>query len=106
MNLELMRSIDREYLQHPFYGSRRMAEVLHINRKRAIRLMHLMGLEAIYPKPSLSQSGRPSERFPYLLRNLPITRPNQVWGTDITYIPVQGGFLYLVAVLDWYSRHV
>lgn len=105
-NLRLMRSIDQEYLEHPFYGSRRMAAVLDINRKRAVRLMRLMGLEAIYPKPSLSQPGRPSERFPYLLKGLAITRPNQVWGTDITYIPVRGGFLYLVAVLDWYSRYV
>lgn len=105
-NLRLMRAIDEEYLEHPFYGSRRIAVVLGINRKRAGRLMRLMGLEAIYPKPSLSQPGRPSERFPYLLRGLAITRPNQVWGTDITYIPVRGGFLYLVAVLDWYSRYV
>lgn len=105
-NLRLMRSIDQEYLAHPFYGSRRMAAVLGINRKRAGRLMRLMGLEAIYPKPSLSQPGRPPERFPYLLKGLAISRPNQVWGTDITYIPVRGGFLYLVAVLDWYSRYV
>lgn len=105
-NLRLMRAIDEEYLEHPFYGSRRIAAVLGINRKRAGRLMRLMGLEAIYPKPSLSQPGRPSERFPYLLKGLVITRPNQVWGTDITYIPVRGGFLYLVAVLDWYSRYV
>ncbi len=105
-NLRLMRAIDQEYLQHPFYGSRRMAAVLGINRKRAGRLMRIMGLEAIYPKPSLSQPGRPSERFPYLLKGLAITRPNQVWGTDITYIPIRGGFLYLVAILDWYSRYV
>lgn len=105
-NLRLMHLIDQEYLEHPFYGSRRMAAVLGINRKRAGRLMRLMGLEAIYSKPSLSQPGRPSERFPYLLKGVAITRPNQVWGTDITYIPVRGGFLYLVAVLDWCSRYV
>jgi putative transposase len=79
---------------------------LRINRKRARRLMRLMGLEAIYAKPNLSKPGKPSERFPYLLKGLKITRPNQVWATDITYIPSHGGFLYLVAVLDWYSRYV
>lgn len=106
VNLELMRAIDEEYLQHPFFGSRRMAWVFDINRKRAGRLMCLMGLEAIYPKPSLSQPGRPSEKYPYLLKGLAITRPNQAWATDITYIPIRGGFLYLVAILDWFSRHV
>jgi putative transposase len=105
-NLRLMRAMDEKYLEHPFYGSRRMAAILGINRKRASRLMQKMGLEAIYPKRNLSQPGKPSERFPYLLKGLAITRPNQVWGTDITYIPIRGGFLYLVAILDWYSRHV
>ena len=105
-NLLLMRRIDEEHLQHPFYGSRRMAFAMGINRKHAARLMRLMCLEAIYQKPHLSQRGKPSERFPYLLKGLSIVRPNQVWSTDITYIPVRGGYLYLVAILDWYSRFV
>lgn len=105
-NLLLMRRIDEEYLVHPFYGSRRMAIVIGINRKQASRLMRLMNLEAIYQKPNLSQPGRPSERFPYLLRGNSINRINQVWSTDITYIPIRGGFLYLVAIIDWYSRYV
>jgi putative transposase len=105
-NLLLMRRIDEEYLVHPFYGSRRMAIVIGINRKQATRLMRLMNLEAIYQKPNLSQPGKPSERFPYLLRGITINRINQVWSTDITYIPIRGGFLYLVAIIDWYSRYV
>jgi len=105
-NLLLMRRIDEEYLQHPFYGSRRMAVLFGISRKQAARFMRLMGLEAIYQKPNLSKPGKPSERFPYLLRYLLIYKPNQVWSTDITYIPMRGGFLYLVAIIDWYSRYV
>lgn len=85
-NLNLMRAIDIEYLKHPFYGSRRMAFTLNINRKRASRLMHLMDIEAIYQKPSLSQPGKPSERFPYLLRNLAVTRPDQVWALDNVFV--------------------
>jgi putative transposase len=109
--LALMRRIDEQYLQTPFYGSRRMAWWLSrggqsVNRKRVQRLMRLMGLEAVYPKPRTSVPGTPAKRYPYLLRNLEITRPNQVWSADITYVPLRRGFLYLVAVLDWYSRYV
>jgi putative transposase len=105
-NLALMRQIDELYLQYPFYGSRRMAEELGMNRKRMQRLMRIMGLEAIYPKRRTSQPAAGHKIYPYLLRNLPIERPNQVWSTDITYIPLRQGFLYLVAVIDWFSRYV
>ena len=77
-----------------------------VNRKRVQRLMRIMGLEAIYPKPNLSKAGEEAKKFPYLLRNVPIERCNQAWGVDITYIPLLSGFLYLVAILDWYSRYV
>ena len=110
-NLALMALIDREYTAHPFYGSRRMAIWLQsqgreVNRKRVQRLMRLMGLEAIYPKPNLSARGTGHKVYPYLLRNVAIERVNQVWSTDITYIPLPNGFLYLTAVIDWYSRYV
>ncbi len=105
-NLELMRAIDRHYLQTPFFGSRRMADELGYNRKRIQRLMRLMGIEAIYPKPRTTLRGKGHKIYPYLLRNLSIVRPNQVWCTDITYIPVRQGFFYLVAVMDWFSRYV
>jgi putative transposase len=105
-NLALMRSIDEHYLERPFYGSRKMAATLGINRKRAQRLMRLMGLEAIYPKRRTTQPGAGHKIYPYLLRNVEILRPNQVWSTDITYLPLRHGFLYLVAVLDWFSRYV
>lgn len=106
-----MRLIDREYLQHPFYGSRRMREVLKaqgycINRKRVQRLMQEMGLEAIYPKKNLSQPGEPEVRFPYLMNGLKIDRPNKAWCADITYIPLKDGFAYCIAVMDWWSRCV
>ncbi len=101
-----MRRIDKQYLKTPFYGSRRMADELGYNRKRIARLMRLMGIEAIYPKPRTTLRGRGHKIYPYLLRNLEITRPDQVWSTDITYIPVQGGFFYLTAVIDWFSRYV
>jgi putative transposase len=110
-NLHLMRLIDQQYLQTPFYGSRRMTVVLQnqgyrVNRKRVQRLMRLMGLEAIYPKPNTSKS-TPSHRFyPYLLRGLAVERVNQVWSIDITYVPMRQGFLYLVALIDWHSRYV
>ena len=105
-NLALMRKIDEQYLKTPFYGSRKMAATLGINRKRAQRLMRSMGLEAIYPQRRTTQPGAGHKIYPYLLRNLEIMRPDQVWSTDITYLPLRHGFLYLVAVLDWYSRYV
>jgi putative transposase len=110
-NLTLMRLLDKQYTDTPYYGVRRMTAWLrsqgyHVNHKRVARLMHTMGIEAIYPKPHLSQ-GHPTHRvYPYLLRGVPITRVNQVWSTDITYIRLHGGFIYLVAVMDWFSRYV
>lgn len=83
-----------------------MAVMLEINRKRAQRLMGILGIEALYPKPSLSRPAPGHRIYPYLLRDVPIVRPNQVWSTDITYIPMRDGFLYLVAVMDWFSRFV
>ena len=110
-NLRLMRLIDGEYTAHPFYGSRRMTAWLSrrgeaVNRKRVQRLMRLMGLEAIYPKPRLSAAGRGHRVYPYLLRGVRIGRPDQVWGADITYVPLAAGFMYLAATIDWYSRFV
>lgn len=105
-NLELMRRIDEQYLSTPFYGSRKMAEVFGVNRKRVQRLMRVMGLEAIYPKPRLSQRNAEHRIYPYLLRDLAVVRPNQVWSSDITYVPMPTGFMYLTVVLDWYSRNV
>jgi putative transposase len=110
-NLTLMRRIDEQFLLTPFFGSRRMAEVLGtkrapINRKHVQRLMRLMGLEAIYPKPRTTQRDAAHKIYPYLLRNLAITRPNQVWSCDITYVPMPTGFMYLTAVIDWFSRYV
>jgi putative transposase len=105
-NLALMRGIDEEYLRRPFYGSRRMALALGVNRKRTQRLMRLMGLEAIFPRPSTTRRHPDHKIYPYLLRNLAIERPNHVWSTDITYIPLRGGYLYLTAILDWFSRYV
>jgi len=105
-NLALMRSIDELYLKWPFYGSRRMARVLGVNRKRVQRLMRVMGIEAIYPRRHTTWPAAGHEIYPYLLRNVAITRPDQAWSSDITYIPMRHGFLYLVAVMDWYSRYV
>lgn len=93
-------------MDYPFYGSRRMAVTLGVNRKRIQRLMRILGIEAIYPKPNLSRPASGHEIYPYLLRGVAIERANQVWSTDITYIPMRGGFLYLVAIMDWYSRYV
>jgi putative transposase len=111
VNLRLMRLIDAEYTAHPFYGSRKMTQWLQaqgevVNRKRVQRLMRMMGLEAIYPKPKLSVAGRGHRIYPYLLRDVRIERADQVWSTDITYIPLAAGFMYLAAVIDWYSRYV
>lgn len=110
-NLAYMRLIDEQYLRRPVYGSRRMAEHLRrlghvVNRKRVQRLMRIMGLEAIYAQPRLSGPGAGARIYPYLLRDVAIVRPNQVWSTDITYVPLPGGYVYLTAVLDWYSRYV
>ena len=110
-NLALMALIDREYTDHPFRGSRGMRAWLRrgghkVNRKRVQRLMRLMGLEAVYPKPRLSVGGAWHKVYPYLLRGVAIERVNQVWSTDITYIPMPNGFMYLAAVIDWYSRYV
>jgi putative transposase len=111
-NLRLMQLIDAEYTAHPFYGSRKIMVFLsnhegrNINRKRVQRLMRLMGLEAIYPKPRLSMAGRGHRIYPYLLRNVAIVRPDQVWSTDITYVPMRSGFMYLAAIIDWFSRYV
>jgi putative transposase len=106
-----MRRIDEQYLRTPFYGSRKMARVLGtrrrpLNRKRVQRLMRLMDLVAIYPPPRTTQRDPSHRIYPYLLRNVPIERPNQVWSCDITYLPMPSGFMYLVAVIDWYSRYV
>jgi putative transposase len=110
-NLALMRRIDEEYTAHPFLGSRRMAAWLSargqaVNRKRVQRLMRVMGLEAIYPKPRLSVPGQGHKVFPYLLRDVKVERVDQVWSTDITYVPMTAGFMYLAAVIDWHSRYV
>jgi len=113
-NLELMKQIDEIYTESPEYGSRTIRDVLRreygakINRKRVQRLMQIMGIEAIYPKQNLSKPGigREHKVYPYLLRNLDINRPNQVWATDITYIRLKRGFVYFVAIIDWYSRKI
>jgi putative transposase len=110
-DLELMRLIDEQYMRTPNYGSRSMTSFLRrlgfrMNRKRIQRLMRLMGLEAIYPKPKTSRPHPDHRVYPYLLRGLTIDRPNQVWTADITYIPMAHGFMYLVAVMDWHSRKV
>lgn len=109
--LTLMRRIDELHLERPFYGSRKVMQVLKgrgedLNRKHVQRLMRLMGLEAMVPKPRTSDPAPEHATFPYLLRRLKISRPNQVWASDVTYIPLAHGFAYLVAVMDWYSRLV
>lgn len=110
-NLRLMRLLDEEYTRHCFLGVRGLHAWLrlqgeNVNRKRVRRLVRLMGLEAVGPKPRLSQPGEAPQRFPYLLREQRAEQVNHVWSTDITYVPLAGGFLYLVAVMDWYSRFV
>lgn len=111
LSLELMHRIDALYTEAPFYGSRRMTAALKrlgypVNRKRVRRLMAKMGLEAIYPKPNISQAHPEHRIYPYLLNGMAIERPNQVWSTDITYVRLRRGFAYLAAVIDWYSRKV
>jgi putative transposase len=110
-NLALMRAIDELYLSYPFFGARRILahlpeEYKAVNIKRLRRLMRLMGIEAIYCKPNLSKISLGHKVYPYLLKGKKITEPNQVWSTDITYIPMEKGFLYLVAVIDWYARFI
>ena len=107
-----MRLLDELHLRHPFKGSRRLRDDLwddhgiQVNRKRVQRLMRLMGIEALHPKARTTRPGKGHRIYPYLLKDLVIDRPNQVWATDITYIPMRRGFLYLVAIIDWYSRKV
>jgi len=110
-DLALMRRIDELYLKWPFYGSRRMVAQLRgegyeVNRKRVRRLMRLMGIQAIYQKPNTSRKHPSHKIYPYLLKNLTIDRANQVWCADITYIPMAHGWVYLVAVMDWYRHHL
>lgn len=106
-----MHLLDEQYTKTPFYGVRRMVQALAtqglvVNAKRVRRLLQVMGLEAIYPKPSLSRPAPGHRIYPYLLRGVSVTRPDQVWSSDITYIRLRGGFVYLVAVIDWFSRYV
>ena len=110
-NLALMRRLDELNLEHPFYGSRRLTALLQregrsVNRKRVARLLELMGVEVVYPKHNLSQPGEGHRIYPYLLEGLEISGPDQVWCSDITYVPMAYGFMYLVAVMDWWSRYV
>ena len=110
-DLEAIRLLDEAPLQFPFYGSRRLSDWLgergvKVNRKRVRRVMRLMGLEALYPRPRTSRAGKGHKIYPYLLRELTVERPNQVWAADICSLPMARGFLYLVAVMDWYSRKV
>ena len=110
-DLELMRRIDEMHLKRPFYGSRRIRDWFQeegheINRKKVQRLMRQMGITALYPKKNTSRPGKGHKIYPYLLKGLEINQPNQVWATDITYIPMAKGFVYLVAIMDWSSRRV
>lgn len=109
--LALMRRLDELHLKYPFYGSRKLTQTLKaegrdVNRKRVQRLMRVMGLESTAPKPNTSKPSPGHAKYPYLLRNLKVSRVNQVWAADITYIPMAHGFIYLVAIIDWYSRRV
>ena len=110
-NLKLMRLIDEQYTRCPFYGSRRITRWLvgqghEVNRKRVRRLLGVMGLEAVRPRPGRRGDGRGHRVFPYLLRGAAVERADQVWSADITYLPLPGGFMYLAATIDWYSRLV
>ena len=112
IDLEIMRKIDEIYLQYPFYGSRRITAHLNhyhnydINRKKIQRLMRSMGIEAVYCKKKTTIANKEHQIYPYLLRNLDIITPNQVWAGDISYIPMKSGFMYLMAIIDWYSRYI
>lgn len=110
-NLLYMRLIDEQYTQTPFYGSPKMTAWLQsqgyrVNQKRVCRLMRKMGLSAVVPKKRTSQPGKVSLKYPYLLKHLEVKRPNQVWSTDLTYIRLNGGYVYLCAIIDWFSRYV
>jgi putative transposase len=112
-NRFLLRLIDEIYIRWPFYGARKITAELQcmelgfaVDRKRVGRLLRKMGIEAIYPKPKLSLGNKERPKYPYLLKGVTAERSNQVWGTDITYIPTRKGYVYLVAILDWYSRYV
>ena len=110
-HLKLMRLIDEIHLKRPFYGSRRIRDDLQdlghpVNRKRVQRLMRKMGILALFPKANTSRPGKGHQIYPYLLKGLSVDRPNQVWATDISYIPMARGFVYVVAIMDWYSRKV
>jgi len=112
LNLQLMRLIDEEYTRAPFYGYRKMTARLNnhhgyqVNHKRVARLMQKMGLQAVYPRPRTSNADKQHKKYPYLLRGLDINRPNQVWAADITYVPMPLGFMYLAAIMDWFSRYI
>jgi putative transposase len=111
LDLKLMRLMDEIHLRRPFLGIRRIADELNdqgqlVNHKRVWRLMRKMGIQAIYPKPNLSKINTKHKIYPYLLRKLKIDRPNQIWATDITYIPMSKGFVYLTVIMDWYSRRI
>jgi putative transposase len=112
LELELKRKIDKIHLKYPFMGSRRIVDQLDtaghhdVGRKRVQRLMRQMSIAAIYPRPNTSRPGKAHRIYPYLLRNLTIDHPNQVWAADITYIPMRKGFVYLVVIMDWYSRRI
>ena len=110
-NLRLMRLIDQQFLKTPFYGSRRMTAFLErsgetVNRKRIQRLMALMGLEALHPRPRTTMAATDARAYPYLLRDRELTQVDEVWSSDITYVPMRHGFMYLTAVIDWFSRYV
>lgn len=111
LNLEVMRRIDEQYLKTPFYGYPRMTAHLRrlgyeINPKRVARLMQKMGLQALFPRQKTTSSAQGHKIYPYLLRDVSITHSNQVWSTDITYVPMRSGFMYLVAIIDWFSRYI
>ena len=110
-DLQLMGAIDKQYLKTPFYGRRRMTIAMKrqgffVGQKRVRTAMQLMGLEAIYPKPNLSAGNKEHKKYPYLMRNLVVDHPDQAWAGDITYIPLHGGFGYLFAIIDWFSRYI
>jgi len=110
-NLKLMRLIDEEYTRYPFYGSRKIRDYIgrcgyRVNHKRIQRLMRIMKIQSIAPKPNTSVPRKEHKIYPYLLKGMKITKPNQIWYSDITYIRMPGGFVYLTAVMDWHSRYV